>query len=606
MANPNSFNIVGLDFSEAKASLKSFLSTQETLKDYNFDGSVLSTILDVLAYNTHYQAFYANMVANEMFLDSSVMRPSVVSHAKSLGYVPSSRKASKAILTVMVNGADSNTYLSRGSEFIGTDAAGTQYKFVLLQTVYADTTTASFKNIEVHEGTIRRMSYIYNPNKKESSILLIPNDKIDTNTIRVRVQASASDSTGISDVWSYSESYIDLTPTKKVFFLQEKEAGMYELYFGDNFLGKQPATGSLVTVEYLETNASAANGITSFSSAITGIGSIQTTSSSSGGIAEETISRIKFLAPKFYKSQNRAVTENDYIATTIKKYPNADSVFVYGGETTIPPQYGKVFIAIKPKAGTALTIPEKVSLAKSIKQDSSIVTVTPEIVDPDYIDIVIDSTVTYDPTEISIGIGTLKALIVAYMFTYSSTKLETFGYNFYLSKLAEGINGINSSILSNQTTVSMRKTVNLSTLVSSKGFVMDFANPIHHEEGETCGSVIASNTFSHINTIGTLVSDVYIEDDGNGKINLVKTEVDKSKILVYPNIGKIEYASGKLKFSTLFSPISNNPLFSVTVKPQNTDLFVFENKIMRVNRAYTDSVKVGVSTQTDRKQVIRG
>lgn len=606
MANPNSFNIVGLDFSEAKASLKSFLSTQETLKDYNFDGSVLSTILDVLAYNTHYQAFYANMVANEMFLDSAVMRPSVVSHAKALGYVPSSRKASKAVLTVSVAGADSNTYLSRGSEFIGTDTAGTQYKFVLLQTVYADTVSQSFKNIEVHEGTLRRMSYVYNPNKKDASILLVPNDKMDTATLRVRVQASASDSTGIADVWSYSESYIDLTPTSKVFFLQEKEAGMYELYFGDNFLGQQPAAGSLVTVEYLETNASIANGISSFSSGISGIGSIQTVTASSGGMAEETISRIKFLAPKFYKSQNRAVTEDDYIATTMKKYPNADSVFVYGGETTNPPQYGKVFIAVKPKAGTALTTSEKLSLAKTIKEEASVVTVTPEIVDPDYIDIIIDSVVTYDPTQISIGVGTLKALIVAYAFTYSSSKLETFGSNFYLSKLIEGINGINPAILSNQSSVKMRKTVNLSTLVSSKGFVMDFANPIHHEEGEDCGSVITSNTFSHMNTIGTVVSDVYIEDDGAGKINLVRTEGNGVKVIVYPNVGTIDYTSGTLKFSTSFAPISNSPLFSVTAEPQNTDLFVFENKIMRINRAYTDSVKVGVSTQTDRKQVIRG
>ena len=187
MAN-NSFNIVGLDFDDAKASLKAYLQSQDTLKDYNFDGSVLSTVLDVLAYNTHYQAFYANMVANEMFLDSAVLRPSVVSHAKALGYVPSSRRASKAVLGASAAGASESTYLARGTEFIGTNDAGTQYRFVLLDTVYANAAKQSFESMSVYEGTLRRMSYVYDPSKKTSSVLLIPNDKIDTNTIKVRVK----------------------------------------------------------------------------------------------------------------------------------------------------------------------------------------------------------------------------------------------------------------------------------------------------------------------------------------------------------------------------------------------------------------------------------
>jgi len=231
MSNSNSFNIVGLDFEEAKASLQTFLQSQDTLKDYNFDGSVLSTLLDVLAYNTHYQAFHTNMVANEMFLDSAVLRPSVVSHAKSLGYVPSSRRAAKAVLTVDAVGATETTYLSRGTEFTGVNPAGSQYRFILLDTVYANAAAQEFQSIEVYEGTLRRMSYVYDPIKKVGSVLLIPNDKIDTSTIKVRVKASAGDNTGIEDVWTYADSYIDLTPTSKVYFLQERETGMYELFF---------------------------------------------------------------------------------------------------------------------------------------------------------------------------------------------------------------------------------------------------------------------------------------------------------------------------------------------------------------------------------------
>lgn len=604
MANKNSFNIIGLDFDEAKASLKEFLQSQDTLKDYDFDGSVLSTVLDVLAYNTHYQAFQANMVANEMFLDSAVLRPSVASHAKALGYVPSSRRASKAVLTVNASGASSTTYLSRGSEFVGIDAAGTQYRFVLLDTVYANDTDDQFQNIEVYEGTLRRMSYVYDPSKRASSYLLIPNDKIDTTTIKVRVKASATDNTGIDETWTEATSYIDLTPTSKVYFLQEKEAGMYELFFGDDFLGQQPETGSVVIVEYLETNADEANGIERFSTSVSGLGSITVESVSSGGALGESVNRVKFLAPRFYQSQSRAVTEDDYTASVIKEYPNADSVYVYGGETVTPPQYGKVFIAVKPKSGSALTTDEKSSLARTLRENRSVVTVIPEIVDPDYIDVVVDSLVTYDPSATSLGIGTLKALVVSYIYTYSATILESFGSNLYLSKMVQGINSLNGSVLSNETNIKLRKTVNLSKLVASKGFAVDFANPFYHpHDGHS--TIITSSMISHRNTDGTVVNGVRVVDDGYGRLNLVSTDSDGRQVLVYTGIGAIDYAQGKVSFNTSFAPISNNPLFTITVQPQNKDVFVFENKILRVSRGYPDSVSVSLQSQVNRKQSLK-
>ena len=604
MANTNSFNIVGLDFDDAKSSLKAFLQSQETLKDYNFDGSVLSTVLDVLAYNTHYQAFYANMVANEMFLDSAALRPSVVSHAKTLGYVPTSRRSAKAVLGISAAGASESTYLARGSEFVGTDLAGTQYRFVLLDTVYANSETQQFEDVEVYEGTLRRMSYVYDPTKKPSSVLLIPNDKIDTSTIKVRVKASATDNTGIEDTWTYSESYIDLTPTSKVFFLQEKEAGMYELFFGDDFLGQQPEAGNIVIAEYLETNGDEGNGIESFTSNIAGLGNIGVVSASSGGALEESVSKIKFLAPRFYQSQNRAVTEDDYTAAVIKDYPAADSVYVYGGETVTPPQYGKVFVAVKPRTGTALTTEEKRSLAKTLKENRSVVTVTPEIVDPDYIDLVIDSLVTYDPTRTSLGVGTLKALMVAYIFTYSATTLERFGSNFYLSKLTEGLNRLDSSILSNDTKIKIRKTVNLSKLVLSKGFTVDFKNPLYHPHSGH-STIVSSSTFSHVDTDGTVVSDVFVNDDGNGILNLVAKNSGGTVYTVYPRIGTVDYDNGKIAFNSAFNPVSTSVLFTITAEPRNEDIFVFENKIVRISRGYSDSVKLSIQSQTNRKQNLK-
>lgn len=605
MAN-NSFNIIGLDFADSKESLKAYLKTQETLKDYNFDGSVLSTILDVLAYNNHYQAFYANMVANEMFLDSAVLRPSVASHAKTVGYVPTSRRAAKAVVDVSTASAlTQNSYLNRGTEFTGTDAAGTQYSFILLDTGYVNSSLLKFENLTIYEGTLRRMSYIYDPAQKSSSVLLIPNDKIDTSTIRVKVKASVTDNTGLEESWSYSDSYIDLTPQSRVFFLQEKEAGMYEIFFGDNFLGKQPAAGSVVTVEYLETNGSVANGITNFTTSVGNVTAVTTVSSSSGGALEESMNRIKFLAPRFYQSQNRAVTEDDYITLVMKEYANADSVYVYGGETIIPPQYGKVFIAVKPKSGTALTTDEKNTLIRSFRKKNSVVGIVPEIVDPDYIDVVIDSIVTYDPSATSIGEGTIKALIVAYLFSYSASSLENFGSNLYLSKIIQGINGLNGSILSNQTHMKLRKTVNLNKLVASKGFSIDFKNPLYHPHEGHNTSVITTTSFSHKNTDGIVVTDVHAEDDGFGNINLVKTDENGMDTIVFPRIGSVDYMNGIVNFSTSFSPVIPSQLFTVTVDPQNTDVFVFENKILRISKGYSDSVTISMQSAFVRKQNLK-
>jgi hypothetical protein len=601
----NSFNIIGLDFDETKDSLKAYLSTQETLKDYNFDGSVLSTILDVLAYNTHYQAFYANMVANEMFLDSAILRPSVVSHAKALGYVPASKRAAYSVMNLKIADSENvteNTYLSRGSVFRGIDPAGIEYRFVLLDTVYANSQTRVFENVKAYEGTLRRISYIYNPNVKQASYLLMPNDKIDTSTIRVRVQNSPTDVDGFADTWTLATSYIDLTPTSKVFFLQEREQGMYELYFGDNFLGQKPEVGNVIVIEYLETNGDAANGISDFSTDIASI-TIQSADVSSGGTQEESIEEIKFLAPKYYATQGRAVTENDYTAIVRKEYPNTSSIFVYGGETVTPPQYGKVFIALKPKSGSALTTEEKSTLVRTLRKNAAVMAIVPEIVDPDYIDLVFDTIVTYDPALLSFGEGTLKALVVAYILTYSSSSLESFGSNFYLSQIIQGINGLNPSILSNQTTVNMRKTLNISTVTASNGFVVDFMNPLFHpHDGHS--PVVKSSSFQHTPKVGGDPVDVVVSDDGYGVLNLVNYDSTGKQIVIYSKIGTVDYTKGIVRFNTAFSP-TGVTLLTLTVQPKNTDLFVFENKMVRVNRGYTDSVKVSVVRQSTRKENLK-
>ena len=601
MATNNSFNIVGLDFDDAKTSLKTYLSSQDTLKDYNFDGSILNTILDVLAYNTHYQAFYSNMVANEMFLDSAVLRPNVVSHAKTIGYTPHSRRAATAILDITPSVIDTDSFLVRGAEFTGVDSAGTAYRFVLTDTVYTNA-EGIFKNIEIKEGTLRRMTYLYDETKRSTSILLIPNDKIDTTSIKVRVQTSATDTTGLTDIWNEAGSFIDISNTSKVFFLQERESGMYELYFGDNFIGSKPKIGSIIIVEYLETNGDVGNGITDFTTSIGGLNTPVLVSQSSGGSLEETVQRIKFTAPKFFQSGGRAVTVNDYTAAVFREYPNADSILVYGGETVVPPQYGKVFIAIKPKSGSALSVSEKYSLSQTLKRNSSIVTIIPEIVDADYIDIIVSSIVTYKPELLSFGVGTLKGIIVAYLFTYSASVLESFGDNFYLSKVESDINQIDSAIITNQTIISLRKTTDLNTLSASKGFTIDFKNPI---TSNSSGN-ITSSAMIHASSTGTVFSSVQVVDDGAGKLNLVNTDpVTGIKVEIYKGVGSIDYSLGIIKFNGKFAPIASTVFqrfLTITVTPKNTDIFSFENKILRISRVYTDSVSISMVPYEIRKQ----
>ena len=612
----NSFNLLGLDFEEAKASLKEFLSSQNTLKDYNFDGSVLNTILDVLAYNTHYQAFYANMVANEAFLDSATLRKSVVSHAKTLGYVPGSIRSAKAILGISAAAATNSTYLTRGTEFLGVDSDGSQFKFVLLDAVYANGETQQFESVPAYEGTLRRITYIYDSNRKSSSYLVIPNNKADVSTIQVRIQASPNDSTGASDVWQYSTDYINLTGDSTVFFLQERELGIYELFFGDNFLGKRPTDGSLVTIEYLETNGETGNGITTFTSSVSGLGNIATLSQSSGGSEPESVSKIKFMAPRFYQSQSRAVTEDDYITKVSEIYPSADSILVYGGETVVPPQYGKVYIAIKTRSGAILTRDEKESVARRLQETASVVSITPEVVDPEYTDVILDCLVTQNPDASNLSASTIKALVTAYLFAYSANELERFGSNLYLSKVTEGINELDTSILGNQTTIKMRKRVSLASMIDRKGFSIDFKNPIYHpHEGHSSvvstdmrihTSVAYSTTFQHVGVDGNVYESVTVEDDGFGHLDLVSTDSVLGKRIIYPKIGEIDYDAGMVSFGSKFSPVTSEVFFAVTVQPRNSDLFVFENSVMRVNRGYTDSVSVTVVPQVIRKQNLRG
>ena len=536
----------------------------------------MNTVLDVLAYNTHYTAFYANMVANEMFLDSSILRKSVVSHAKQIGYTPTSSRASRAIMDIQTG--VTGGILNRGVEFTGTGKDNKSYKFVCLQTNIANINNV-FENVSIFQGTLKRITYVYDPLVKSRSILSIPNNKIDTRTILVRVQNSSTDTTGINELWGEASNYISLSPTSSVYFLQESsEEGMYELYFGDNFFGKQPKAGSMVFIDYLETEGELGNDITEFSTSLTNAQIIANTSSG-GGASAESISSIKFLAPRQYVSQNRAVTQEDYYVSIIKKYPNFDSVKIYGGETVTPPKYGKVLIAIKPKAGLFLTALEKDEIESFVKTNFSIVTISPEVIDPEYIFLNLDISLRYDLKINPVDKSTMKTFIVGFVKSWATSNLKRFGDSFYSSVLLSDLSRSDISVVSCDFSVVMTKTISEYLIRNAKGFSVDFKNKLKI----TKDPVIKTSSFSHLGIFGNTVSEAMVMDNSFGVLNVVSVDSDGVVDIVYPSVGKVDYKTGICDFNTKFSPIVFINTFKVTAKPEGRDILASENNIIELS-----------------------
>ena len=381
-----------LDFDGIKDNLKTFLSQQDEFTDYDFEGSGMNILLDVLAYNTHYLGYNANMLANEMYLDSADQRSSVVSLAKQVGYTPRSASSSKARINVLMNNATGSTVtMSRGTKFT-TTVDETNYSFVNNADVSISPSDGvyQFSDLDIYEGTYLNYKYTANTSDKDQRFI-IPNNNVDTTTLTVKVQESSSDST--TNTYKLASGITNLDSTSKVYFLQEIENGRFEVYFGDGVLGEAIADGNIVILDYITCNRDEPNGATSFtlSGTIDGFADVTITTQgvAAGGDAPETIKSIKYNAPRDYTAQDRAVTADDYKVLVKSLYANAQSVQVYGGEDAATPDYGKVYISIKAKSGSNLTEVTKTSLVQSLKS-FAVASVTPVIIDPETTFITLD------------------------------------------------------------------------------------------------------------------------------------------------------------------------------------------------------------------------
>ncbi len=586
-------NVTDLDFDTIKDNLKRFLRDQDQFTDYDFEGSTISTLLDVLAYNTHYNAVYANVLANEMFLDSADLRNSIVSHAKHVGYTPRSATSPIAKLNVVVdNLTGSSATAARGTTFT-TTVDGVSYNYIVKDdtTINPVSGVYTFSNLEVYEGTLVDNKYTVDVTNADQRFL-IRNKNADTTTLKVTVQNSSSDTT--TATYTKSTDLADVSSTSEVYYLEGAEDEQYEVIFGDGVLGKALSTGNIVTLSYIVTSGTNSNGATSFSLSgnIAGSSSatVTTSSNSSGGSAPESADSIRFNAPKQFASQNRAVTTKDYESRVKTIFPNAKSVQVWGGEDNSTPVYGRVYISISPKTGTTLTDSNKSDIITQLK-DFNVASITPVIEDVETTFIQLNTNVKFDSKATTKTSDSIKSLVQGAITTFNNNSLQEFDQMFRHSKFIETVNKVDTSILSNITTVKIHKSFTATT-TSTTTYTINFSNAIynpHSEHNKAGGGVLVSSGFK-IN--GDTTNEYFLDEDGAGNIRLyylaagVRTYVNNTQ-------GTIDYDTGEVVINSLFvTEVSNvdgatSTDIRLTLIPNSVDIKPVRNQVLRIDETNT-------------------
>jgi hypothetical protein len=584
-------DISQLDFDGIKDNLKTFLSQQDEFTDYNFEGAGMNVLLDVLAYNTHYLGYNANMLANEMYLDSADQRSSVVSLAKQVGYTPKSATSSKATIDVVVNNATgASLTMSRGTKFT-TTVDGTSYSFVNNSNISISPIDGVYKfsNLDIYEGTYLNYKYTAS-SSDEDQRFIIPNDNVDTTTLTVKIQESASDST--TNTYTLSTGVTGIDSTSKVYFLQEVENGRYEVYFGDGVLGQAVADGNIVILDYITCNRDEANGASIFtlSDSVGGFNNvtITTLNVAEDGDDPETIKSIKYNAPRDYSAQDRAVTAEDYKVLVKSIYANAQSVQVYGGEDAAIPDYGKVYISIKAKSGSNLTIATKVSLVASLKS-YAVASVVPVIIDPETTYIILDTTFKFDSNLTTKDISTLQTNVSTAISIYNVNTLENFTGMFRYSAVTKTIDDSDVSILSNITKVKMYKFIT-PTLNNGIKYTLSFNNAFynpHSGHNSSDGGIVSSTGFK---ISGDDTNEHFLDDDGAGNIRVYYLS-GTTRIYTDSTYGTIDYTNGEIILTSAnITSISNvdgavSTRVRITTLPSSNDVIPVRNQVLSIDTA---------------------
>ena len=579
-----------LDFDKIKANLKTFLQSQTQFQDYDFDGSGLSILLDVLSYNTHYLSYIANMSTNELYLDSADIRNNIVSLAKMLGYTPSSPRAPRASINIKLNDAiGSSVTMQKGTVF-GTIVDTVEYQYVTNEdiTISPIDGVYEFNNVTVYEGTLVTFKYAYDINDPDQK-LIVPTNTADTSTLKVTVQNSTTDT--IQAVYTLAGGYNSVASDSKVYFIQESIDGKFQIYFGDGVTGKKLSDGNIIILEYVITNRTDSNGASTF--ALNGnIGgytnvTISTDSNSQGGSEGETNESIKFNAPLQYTAQDRAVTATDYETLVKSIYPNALSVSAWGGEDDETPQYGVVNISIKAASGSTLTDTTKADIVTQLRP-FNVASVRPVIKDPETTSLLITSNVKYNEKSTAKTASTIKADIITTLINYNTENLQKFDAVFRYSKVTGLIDDTDESILSNITTVKIRKNLTPILLTSAK-YSIYFRNALYNPHSghlATTGGILSSTGFK----IDGNDNECFFDDDGAGNVRLyymfsgVKSYLNSTQ-------GTIDYSSGAITINSLnIASITNiggktSTIVQLTVIPNSNDVVPVRDQIIEIDVA---------------------
>ena len=581
-------NVTELDFDQIKKNLKNYLKTQTEFSSHDFEGSGLSSLLDVLAYNTHYNAMAAHFALNEAFLDSAQIRGNIVSRAKLLGYVPRSVLAPRARVTITVDVTNeqgnkpASLTLTRGTK-LTTQVDGRNYRYIVLneQSAVLGETVANkyiFSNVTIAEGTRKKLLYRVD-NDIENQKYQISDDDADTSTLRVLVQANELSTS--YDNYTKFESLINVDSSSRVYYLQENSNEYFEVYFGDGVTGKKPLNNNIVTLDYLFTNGPDSNGANLFTM-VDNIGgysniAITTLSKSDGGTVKETNESIRFNAPLTFTSQNRAVTSDDYRAIIQKEFTNINSISTWGGEDNDPPDYGKVYIAIKPLLAEQLTTAEKTDITGAILKGKNVVSITPEIVDTNYTYLELDVAFKYNPNLTDRSSVELQSVVRDTITDYNFNNLNKFDGVFRHSQLTRAIDNSDPSILN--TIVRPRMFQNITPLNNAdNNFSLSFVAPFY-QSGDSTTFILSSTAFK-INNVDHFFGDVPISGSTNRTVIIYKV-VNNTNITVIDGAGVIDVLKGTVTLNN-FRPDTTD-VIKITILPNSLDLAPKRDQLISIN-----------------------
>ena len=590
-----------LDFDGIKNNLKTFLQSQSQYADYDFEASGLSVLIDLLAYNTQYNGFLAHMVANEAFLDSAVKRNSVASIAKTMGYTARSARSSRATIDIKIT--PPSTYsqgsltISRRTAFT-TSLNGKTFKFFPITDYTVNKTQDNagndvfdFTGVIIAEGSFVDNSQIITEGGEQGPVVMA-NPDVDTTTIVCTVQESISSSD--TTTFTFSDNILSVTSTSNIFYIEESINGNYEVRFGDNVIGKSLVAGNIVRLTYLATQGANANGATNFTapSQFTAVGETVTltvTQPSAGGATQESVDSIRFNAPRFNATKNRAVTANDYQALVLASNPNIKSVAVWGGEDNDPPIYGKVFVSLQPKPGTVITQDDKDTIRRETIEPRQPVSITTDFVDPEYTYIGLNVYVSYDSKKTSITSGALKDLVTAEISNYFDTELNTLDKNFYYSVLTNRVTGISNSFFAVNLEQRLTKRSVPFIGVDTK-YTLPFNNKINPRSVSSNYFLATINGATYSVYVTDIPEDTVVSPAYNGVGRLVLKTTDKN-VTVENNLGTVDYDTGRVEINSLnVSSISGSATdLRVSVIPHESAKDIKTEVLKRTSEVLTAS-----------------